>query len=464
MTASVSPPPHGPGEPVKTSLWRNGDYVGWWIGNTLSAVGTSVSAIAFPLLVLAATGSVSKAGLIGSANLVGVLATALWGGALADRVSRRAILVVGPLAQGAVLAGVTLVADLPHPSMPLLVAASLLSGLLSGMVLGASTPALTRIVTSEQLVTANSQAMSRDMLAQLLGAPLGGLLFSLARWVPFGADALSFVFAALGALNIRRPLGPDRSQEAPRTSLLTDVGAGLRFVRAQPFLRFVVVMASLMNMVAQAFLLLLIALVAHRGGGSTTVGLVSSTMVAGGFVGSPRRAGRGRAGEGAGAAVRGDLGLHGRSGRHRTGAAGVGDRCGGLPDPGGDRAGERGADDLRDASRAERAAGTRPPSVNRFGAYALEWCGPLRAALFVVFLRGFLPVRAAADGDDALSGPLWAPPPCADPGHSGGRGRRAERDTRRRPAARPDRRGGGLRPRHRGVVVRPLSRRSDSAV
>ncbi len=138
MTASVSPPPHGPGEPVKTSLWRNGDYVGWWIGNTLSAVGTSVSAIAFPLLVLAATGSVSKAGLIGSANLVGVLATALWGGALADRVSRRAILVVGPLAQGAVLAGVTLVADLPHPSMPLLVAASLLSGLLSGMVLGAT--------------------------------------------------------------------------------------------------------------------------------------------------------------------------------------------------------------------------------------------------------------------------------------------------------------------------------------
>ncbi len=141
-------------------------------------------------------------------------------------------------------------------------------------------------MTSEQLVTANSQAMSRDMLAQLLGAPLGGLLFSLARWVPFGADALSFVFAALGALNIRHPLGPDRSQEAPRTSLLTDVGAGLRFVRAQPFLRFVVVMASLMNMVAQAFLLLLIALVAHRGGGSTTVGLVSSTMVAGGFVGS----------------------------------------------------------------------------------------------------------------------------------------------------------------------------------
>ena len=38
-------------------MWRDGDYVGWWIGNTLSALGTSVSAIAYPLLVLSLTRS-----------------------------------------------------------------------------------------------------------------------------------------------------------------------------------------------------------------------------------------------------------------------------------------------------------------------------------------------------------------------------------------------------------------------
>ncbi|WP_165845350.1 MFS transporter [Streptacidiphilus pinicola] len=287
MTESVSDTAsEGVAEPAPGSLWHNGDYLGWWAGNTLSALGTSVSTIAFPLLVLASTGSVGKAGLIGSANLLGVVATALWGGALADRVSRRAILTVGPLAQAAALAVVAVLARGHHPALPPLVAASLLSGLLSGVVLGASTPALARIVPKEQLATANGQAMSRDMLAQLLGAPLGGVLFGLARWVPFGADALSFVFAALGALNIRRPLGPDRDADAPRTSLLQDVGAGLRFVRRQPFLRFVVVMASVLNMVAQAFMLLLIALVGHRGGGATAVGLVSATTVAGGFVGS----------------------------------------------------------------------------------------------------------------------------------------------------------------------------------
>jgi MFS family permease len=267
------------------SLWRNSDYVGWWVGNTVSALGTSVSTIAYTLLVLALTGSVTQAGLIGSVNLAGVLVTTLWGGALADRVSRRAILVIGPLVQGVVLGTVAVLVADGAARLPLLLAASALSGLSSGVVLGSSTPALRRIVPREQLPTANGQAMGRDMAAQLLGSPLGGVLFALSSWLPFGADAVSFVFAALGALHIRRPLGPDRDEQH-KAPLLKDVAAGIGFVRSQPFLRFVVVAASLLNMIGQAFLLLLIALVRHRGGGPATIGLVSSMIVAGGLVGS----------------------------------------------------------------------------------------------------------------------------------------------------------------------------------
>ncbi|MGW4566109.1 MFS transporter [Streptomyces sp. NPDC004561] len=277
----------GAGESGPRSLWRNADYVGWLTGNTLSSVGTSVSAIAYPLLVLSLTGSVSKAGLIGSANLIGILASALWGGALADRVSRRAILVVGPLLQAVTLGAVAWAVRADRVALPVLAGAALVSGLCSGVVLGASTPALRRVVSAEQLPAANGQAMARDMAAQLLGAPLGGWLFAVTRWLPFGADAVSFVCAALGALNIRRPLGPDRAEREQRgTTMLQDVGAGLAFVRDQPFLRFVVIMASVMNMVAQAFLLLLVALVRHRGGGATAVGVVTAMTVAGGLVGS----------------------------------------------------------------------------------------------------------------------------------------------------------------------------------
>jgi MFS family permease len=269
------------------ALWRNRDYVAWWTGNTLSALGTSVSAIAYPLLVLYLTGSVGKAGLIGSANLIGILVTALWGGALADRVSRRGILIVGPLVEALTLGAVAVLVRTGYAGLPVLAAAALVSGLCAGVVLGASTPALRRIVSKEQLAAANGQAMARDMAAQLAGSPLGGFLFAAAHWLPFGADAISYVCAAAGALGIRRPLGPDRVVQRAPITVTRDIADGIKFVKDQPFLRFVVLTASVMNMLEQAFLLLLIATVRHRGGTPAMVGVVISMMVVGGLLGSP---------------------------------------------------------------------------------------------------------------------------------------------------------------------------------
>lgn len=267
------------------SLWANADYRGWWTGNTVSALGTSISAIAYPLLVLYTTGSVAKAGLITAANLVGTLASTLWGGALADRFSRKAILVLGPLVQAAVLAMVAVLVDTGHAQVPYLAAAALLSGLSTGLIAGATTPALRRIVPKDQLPTATAQEMGRDLAAELLGTPVGGFLFAVSRWFPFAADAVSFLFASLGALAIRRPLGPDRAAEDGST-LIQDVAAGFGFVRGQPFLRFVVIWGAILNTLVQAFTLLFIALVRYRGGGPTAVGAVSAVALVGGVLGA----------------------------------------------------------------------------------------------------------------------------------------------------------------------------------
>ncbi|MCH0560317.1 MULTISPECIES: MFS transporter [unclassified Streptomyces] len=277
--SETAPPP---------SLWRNSDYVGWWVGNTASALGTSISAISFPLLILYTTGSVAKAGTLTAAGLVSALVTTLWGGALADRVSRKAILVIAPLVQGAALAAVAALVAADRPQLPLLVAAATVSGLAAGVASGATAPALRRIARKDQLATATAQELGRDLGAQLLGGPVGGLLFSLARWCPFGIDALSFGAASLGAALIHRPLGPEREDrvENERTTVRQDIAAGFRFVRREPFLRFVVMWGALLNTLGQAFALLFIALVKFRGGGPTTIGLVSAVALVGGVVGS----------------------------------------------------------------------------------------------------------------------------------------------------------------------------------
>jgi MFS family permease len=273
-------------QPERTSLWRNRDYMSWWTGTAISLTGTSVSEMAFPLLVLFSTGSVAKAGLISAAERLGALATTLWGGALADRVSRKVILICGPLLQ-AIVMGIVAVSVLSgHISMPLLVAAALAGGMIAGVGDGATIPALRRLVPAEQFAARSAQEQGRQMVAQFIGSPLAGFLFSLARSLPFVVDAVSYVFASLGSALIRRPLGPDRLEGDERQSVMTDIREGIRFVWAQPYLRFVTVWISVINMLANGFLLLFIAVLVYRGAGPRMVGVASSLVLLGGVAGA----------------------------------------------------------------------------------------------------------------------------------------------------------------------------------
>ncbi len=71
------------------SLWRNRDYLRLWSGQTVSAVGTEVSNLAFPLLFLALTGSPAQAGFAAALRSVPYLIFGLPAGALVDRWNRK---------------------------------------------------------------------------------------------------------------------------------------------------------------------------------------------------------------------------------------------------------------------------------------------------------------------------------------------------------------------------------------
>lgn len=57
--------------PKAPSLWRNRDYMYWWTGDAVSMLGSTLSEIAFPLLVLYSTGSAGQAGIVAAAQAVG---------------------------------------------------------------------------------------------------------------------------------------------------------------------------------------------------------------------------------------------------------------------------------------------------------------------------------------------------------------------------------------------------------
>src|SRR5262245_39702938 len=87
-------------------LRRNRDFQLLWIGSAVSAVGSRVSSVAYPLLVLALTGSAADAGLVGFTATVPYLLFQLPAGALVDRWNRRWVMIACDIGRGLALASI----------------------------------------------------------------------------------------------------------------------------------------------------------------------------------------------------------------------------------------------------------------------------------------------------------------------------------------------------------------------
>lgn len=268
-------------------LWRNRDYVGWLIGESLSGLGTSLSTFAYPLLILFATHSAARTGIVAAAANIGGLSTVLIGGAFADRYSRRILMIVGPIVQAAIVLSVAVAVLAGHVLLVHVAVAGFADGAVVGVTNAAQRAALRRLVPPAQYATASSQYWIRDSSVRIAGPPLGGVLFAASRALPFVVDAVSYLAALVGAAAIRRPLGPDVAESgAGREPLLPAVASGVRFMLGNGYLRFLAWWAAVMNMLGSGLMLLVILLVRARGGGAALIGGTQAIGAAGGILGA----------------------------------------------------------------------------------------------------------------------------------------------------------------------------------
>jgi MFS family permease len=96
-------------------LWRNRDFMLLWSGQVVSTVGMRVTTLAYPLLVLALTGSPFQAGLVGFAQTLPFLVLYLPAGALVDRWDRKRVMLA---ADGVRVVLLGLVRGRPRPACP----------------------------------------------------------------------------------------------------------------------------------------------------------------------------------------------------------------------------------------------------------------------------------------------------------------------------------------------------------
>jgi MFS family permease len=201
----------------------------------ISFVGDALSLVALMLHVAETTGQAFAVALL---LLVGDFAPALFGpltGAVSDRFDRRRVLIGCELAQAALL----LLIAVTLPPLPLLLALVGVRAVAGQVFLPASRSALPALVRERDLGAGNAVLGFGMNSAEVLGPLLAAALFPLGgvRGVLL-VDAASFL---LSALVLRRlPPLPPAPVERPRTSLLAEARAGLRFLAAVPAVRVIV--------------------------------------------------------------------------------------------------------------------------------------------------------------------------------------------------------------------------------
>jgi MFS family permease len=268
------------------SLRGNRDFTLLWTGQAVSDLGSQMSVICYPLLILAATGSAAKAGFVGGAALIATLATLLPAGVVADRYPRKRIMVLTSLVQMAAVGSVVPAALTHHIYLGHLVAVGLVQGSASAFYLGASRGSLRRIVTSAQLPAATSMTQARGQAATLIGPPVGGALFGVARFLPFGFDSVSFGAIAIAAALLRKPLDPVRAPGEAREPMRRAVTRGMQYVFKVRFLRVYALWASVINAVAAGMMLMVIVIAQHHGATPPEVGALMSAAAVCGLAGS----------------------------------------------------------------------------------------------------------------------------------------------------------------------------------
>jgi predicted MFS family arabinose efflux permease len=254
------------------------------IGQLLSSAGTQSTTIVYSLLALALTGSPAKAGLVGFARTAPIAVFSLVGGAAADRLDRRRIMVAADAARAVTTGGLALALLGGRPPFAALVVVALVDGSGLAFFAPAASGAMRSVVPPRQLGDAAGTDEARRAMVQLAGPPLGGALYGIARALPFVVDAVSYVCSLVSIVLMRTPFQEERD-DAPEP-LRASVRTGLRFLWAQPFLRTVAVLFALLNMVGLGFLLALVVVARRQGLSGGTIGLLVAAFGAAMLVGS----------------------------------------------------------------------------------------------------------------------------------------------------------------------------------
>ena len=257
-------------------LYRNRDFVLLQSGLLLSSAGSQMTAIAYPLLVLALTGSAAKAGVVAFLRLLAMALFALPAGLAADRFDRRLLMIAAHAVRAVAIGSLGALVLLDEAVYWIVPAVAFVEGAGAAVFSAAQSGAFRAVVPTAQLPEAVAVVTGREAAVSVASPALGGALFGIARALPFLVHAVLYAFSAVALLAMRTPFQEER--DADRASLRTRLVEGFRFLWEHAFLRTTALLFGLANFVGPGVMLAIVVIGEEQGLTSGEVGLLLSVV------------------------------------------------------------------------------------------------------------------------------------------------------------------------------------------
>ncbi len=264
-----------------TPLRRHRDYRLLYIAQGVSFLGTMMTYVALPYQVFPLTHSSFMVGLMGVAELIPLLLTAFVGGALADAVDRRRMVIVTDI----FLAGGSLALSfLAFQGAPPVWSLYVLAGFMSGMN-GLQRPSIDalmpRLVPREDLMAAAALGSFRGSFIMIVGPAIAGVLIaSMGLAFTYSMDVLSYLLALGCIVMIRRTSLP----EGALRPTVESIREGFRYARGRQEL----VGTYVVDFVAMIFgmPMALFPALSEKLGGPGVLGVLYASPAVGAFIAS----------------------------------------------------------------------------------------------------------------------------------------------------------------------------------
>src|SRR6476660_6124438 len=212
-------------------LRKHRDYRLLYTGQLVSMFGSQITYVAVPFQVFELTHSSFIVGMLGAAQLIPLLFFALWGGAYADVLDRRKLLVVSEIVMMGGSLALAINGMLAHASVVLIFVVSALMSACNGFhrpALDAMTP---RLVDREDLTAVGALNFFRFSISAIAGPALGGVcMAALGYPVTYMLDVLSFLISLVALAAIRRMPPSDLAGPPGMQSIV----AGLKYALSRP--------------------------------------------------------------------------------------------------------------------------------------------------------------------------------------------------------------------------------------